>query len=352
MFQEEPYFARRSDKERVLSAVFPRVSVMARAWVLLVAFSFALTGGVFFYTVNACAAAGDLVFDKPPVDIDWGAVQDPAQMLGSETPQTPAQRAAPVQRAQRVPAQNTTQVPAGNVPAAAVPDAALEAPAYAQPGTVPDATIEAPATIPAETVPEAVPGSSSASAQKKVVRLFGTVEFRGKLKDLPKWERVVKAYANRNGIDEDFGPARQREAQAWAQLKTRVAKSGDLEKAKAVNAFFNQWPYRLDRDTYGVPDYWATPREFIKNSGDCEDYAITKMYALKQLGVNPDNLRVIALKDNIRNLDHAVLAIYIGNTAYILDNVTKMVLTHDNFTHYRPYFSVNGIYKWTHIPPK
>jgi predicted transglutaminase-like cysteine proteinase len=108
----------------------------------------------------------------------------------------------------------------------------------------------------------------------------------------------------------------------------------------------------LDKDVYGVTDYWATPGEFIKNSGDCEDYAITKMYALRQLGVNPEHLRIVALKDNIRNLDHAVLAVYIGGTIYILDNVTKLVLTHDKFQHYRPYFSVNAVYKWTHIPPK
>jgi predicted transglutaminase-like cysteine proteinase len=76
------------------------------------------------------------------------------------------------------------------------------------------------------------------------------------------------------------------------------------------------------------------------------------MYALKQLGVNPERLRIVALKDSIRNLDHAVLAVYIEGTIYILDNVTKLVLTHDKFQHYRPYFSINAVYKWTHIPPK
>jgi predicted transglutaminase-like cysteine proteinase len=203
---------------------------------------------------------------------------------------------------------------------------------------------------PARTAAEAPAGG--APAAKWPDRLFGTVEFRSKLRDQPKWERIVRAWANKSGIDDAFGPSRSREAQGWRQLKAKVAGAGDLEKAKAVNAFFNQWPYRLDKDVYGVADYWATPSEFIKNSGDCEDYAITKMYALRQLGVNPDHLRIVALKDNIRNLDHAVLAVYVGGTIYILDNVTKMVLAHDKFLHYRPYFSVNAVYKWTHIPPK
>jgi predicted transglutaminase-like cysteine proteinase len=265
-------------------------------------------GSVFFYSGDAHAAAGDLIFDKPPVDVDWGVVQSPEQMLGSDGAEPPA-KAGAEQTGQEM--------------------RARAAPVNVQPAASP-----------------------AAADKKRADRLFGTVEFRSKLKAMPKWERVLKAYAGKSDIDSAFGPSRQREAAAWAQLKAKVAKASDLEKAKAVNAFFNQWPYRLDIDTYGVSDYWATPDEFIKNSGDCEDYAITKMYALKQLGVSPDNLRVIALRDNIRNLDHAVLAVYTEDTIYILDNVTKLVLTHDNFTHYRPYFSVNGVYKWAHIPPK
>lgn len=183
-------------------------------------------------------------------------------------------------------------------------------------------------------------------------RLFGTVEFKSRLKNMPKWERVLREYSGKSGIDAAFGPNRQREAKAWAALKEKHKGSSPLEKAKAVNVFFNQWPYRTDQQVYGVSDYWATPDEFIKNSGDCEDYAITKMYALMQLGVEASSLRVVALHDNIRNLDHAVLALYVNETVYILDNVTRLVLTHDNFMHYRPYFSINGVFKWTHVPPK
>lgn len=195
-------------------------------------------------------------------------------------------------------------------------------------------------------------GSAAPKAQLRPDRLFGTVEFKSRLKNMPKWERVLRAYSGRAGIDGSFGGNRQREARAWEALKEKHKGASALEKARAVNVFFNQWPYRTDQQVYGVSDYWATPDEFIKNSGDCEDYAITKMYALMQLGVDPANMRVVALHDNIRNLDHAVLALYTNDTVYILDNVTRLVLTHDNFMHYRPYFSVNGVFKWTHVPPK
>ncbi|MDR2893276.1 MAG: transglutaminase-like cysteine peptidase [Deltaproteobacteria bacterium] len=208
---------------------------------------------------------------------------------------------------------------------------------------------QAPAPAPAKS-------SAGASAPRKADfkpdRLFGTVEFRSKIKNMPKWERILKLYRGRDDIDGAFTVSnRKREAGAWEKLKTRLATAGDLEKAKGVNSFFNQWPYRQDRTVYGISDYWATPDEFIKNSGDCEDYAITKFYALKQLGVDPEKMRVVILRDTIRGLDHAVLAVYTGNEVYILDNVTAMVLSHSNYSHYRPYYSVNEVYRWAHVPP-
>jgi predicted transglutaminase-like cysteine proteinase len=312
---EEPLFARHIHKTRISRADLPGAGVFLR-----IALAAVLAGAVFFCAGGLGAAEGGLTFDKPPVDLDWGAVPDAAQMLAPDGARAPG-REAP-QPLQTPPGQAGGGISAGNAPDAA--------------------PAESPARAP----------TGGAPAAKWADRLFGTVEFRSKLKDLPKWERVVRAWAGKSGIDDAFGPSRQREAQAWQQIKAKAAGSGALEKTRAVNAFFNQWPYRLDKDVYGVSDYWATPAEFIKNSGDCEDYAITKMYALKQLGVKAEHLRIVALKDNIRNLDHAVLAVYIEGTIYILDNVTKLVLTHDKFQHYRPYFSVNAVYKWTHIPPK
>lgn len=193
--------------------------------------------------------------------------------------------------------------------------------------------------------------ASSKPPEFRKDRLFGTVEFRSKLKNMPKWQRVLQAQGNR-GIDDAFKAGnRQREAQAWQKLKERLAGADALTKAKEVNAFFNQWPYRTDKVVYGINDYWATPEEFIKNSGDCEDYAITKFYALRQLGLSPDNMRIVVLRDTIRDLDHAVLAVYIGEEIYILDNVSKVVLSHSNYRHYRPYHSLNEVYRWAHVPP-
>jgi predicted transglutaminase-like cysteine proteinase len=183
-------------------------------------------------------------------------------------------------------------------------------------------------------------------------RLFGTVQFRGPIKDLPQWERVLRLYKDRGSIDADFAKSnRQAELKTWLKLKADAAKMKPEEMLLAVNKFFNMWPYRTDMDVYGLVDYWATPAEFISKSGDCEDYSITKMFALIELGFNPEDLRVAVVRDTIRNIAHAVLAATIGDEVYILDNTTPLLLSHSKYGHYQPAFSVNLFYKWMHVPP-
>ncbi len=176
------------------------------------------------------------------------------------------------------------------------------------------------------------------------VKLFGApFEFRSKLKDTPQWERVVAAERKNPGLDNPRGPA-----SGWPALRGRLKGVKPMEQLVEVNRFFNRWPYRLDMEAYGVLDYWATTREFMEKSGDCEDYAIIKYYALRQLGVDPDSMRIVVLVDTIRNLAHAVLAVYLDNDAYILDNLSNLVMSHSRLRHYKPQFSVNENYRWVY----
>lgn len=184
------------------------------------------------------------------------------------------------------------------------------------------------------------------------VRLFGTIEFRSDLKTLPQWARVlsvvgrqIKGYqACRNNT---CPPA----AISWQKMIHLSANKPPMETLKTVNTFFNQWPYRLDIEAYGKSDYWASPNEFFKMSGDCEDYSIIKYFALQQLGFKTENMRIVVIKDAIRNINHAVLAVYINDTAYILDNMSNLVLPHSKYQHYVPQYSVNGANRWAHIRP-
>ena len=193
-------------------------------------------------------------------------------------------------------------------------------------------------------------GATIAAAEgdkRKEFALFGTREFRSSIKSLPKWIKVVNFEKGKSTF-ENFQGSRSGE---WSKIKARLANADEVAKLKEVNSFFNKWPYRTDMEAWGKSDYWATPKEFISKAGDCEDYSIVKYYALKDLGIPVEDMRIVILNDSIRNLDHAVLAVDVDGTVYILDNVSNLVLPDTRLGHYKPYFSVNENFRWVHLPP-
>ena len=54
-------------------------------------------------------------------------------------------------------------------------------------------------------------------------------------------------------------------------------------------------------------------------SGDCEDYAIAKFFALRELGFANQELRIAVVYDNLRRIGHAVLAVYVEGDILIGD---------------------------------
>ncbi len=181
------------------------------------------------------------------------------------------------------------------------------------------------------------------------IRLFGSVEFRQSNTALQSWQSMLK----RNAGHPLFTPgSRLNSSTTWEQFRKRAEKLGGLDLLRLVNNFWNNWPYREDRDVYGQPDYWASPREFRENSGDCEDYSIAKYFTLRALGVPKENMRIVVLMETIRNLPHAVLVVYMDGDAYVLDNLSRQVLPHSRYRNYEPRFSINEDYRWAHMKPK
>jgi predicted transglutaminase-like cysteine proteinase len=184
--------------------------------------------------------------------------------------------------------------------------------------------------------------------------LFGSHEFRSSLRALPQWTRVMASAEAQIKAMSSCDPERNScsaAALSWQKLIHEARSQSVFEQLKTVNGYFNRWPYRLDIDVYGESEYWATPQEFLRLSGDCEDYSITKYYALKQLGLPVERMRIVLLIDTIRGIPHAVLAVKQGDETYVLDNLTDMLLPHRRYEHYRPQYSVNELYRWAHVAP-
>ncbi len=137
----------------------------------------------------------------------------------------------------------------------------------------------------------------------------------------------------------------------WRSFLDGIKNSSIREKLRAVNEYGNRKNYVLDMDNYGMEDYWAIVKEFMHNGGDCEDYAITKLFSLRYLGVTVDAARIVVLMDTNLGVPHAVLAVKIGSDILILDNQAQEVLTDRSIVHYVPVFSINESDWWVHMPP-
>lgn len=123
-----------------------------------------------------------------------------------------------------------------------------------------------------------------------------------------------------------------------------------MSQIKLVNKYANQKEYILDIKNYGMADYWATAKEFLVNSGDCEDYAIIKMFSMKWLGYDINSMRVVVVQDTNLRVPHAVMAIENNNDIFILDNQIEEVISHTDIFHYVPVYSLNEDNWWMHVP--
>ncbi len=192
--------------------------------------------------------------------------------------------------------------------------------------------------------------SPSHSADSGFSRLFGTIAFQRPMKVFNQWIDVQNRNASKNIF---AGAARKlRGGETSSSLLEKAKASSGMQRLRFVNAFWNKYPYITDIKNWGKNDYWAIPMEFLAKSGDCEDYAIVKFYTLCELGIPPASMRIVVLKDTIRKLAHAVLAVEEGGKVYILDNVSNAIVTHERLSHYVPAYSLNKTNAYVHLKGK
>jgi predicted transglutaminase-like cysteine proteinase len=184
--------------------------------------------------------------------------------------------------------------------------------------------------------------------------LFDTVEFRGESLDaLPQWQRVVNEIKEETSLYQECSdaesPCSSRALLAWQSMIKSNLGDEPMSQLRAVNRFVNRWPSRTDEQNYLAMDYWASPLSFLKHSGDCEDYAIIKYVSLRQLGFDAEQLRLVIVKDVLRDVAHAVLAVNVDQQVFILDNLFQAVLPQERVSQYTPYYSVNENARFSHL---
>lgn len=195
-----------------------------------------------------------------------------------------------------------------------------------------------------------VPASISTSHFKDIITypaLFGANETRSdNLKAFTKWLEMFERF------EEELNDSNaQRTIKAMKIELAEYRSNSIFEMAKDVDEMMNKKKYIIDQKNWGKSDYWATPVEFMKHGGDCEDFAIAKYVALRALGVPESRMRVAVVQDLKKNMPHAVLIVYTEKGAFVLDNQNKIMRNADAIDHYSPIFSINRQAWWLHTSP-
>lgn len=191
------------------------------------------------------------------------------------------------------------------------------------------------------------------SHAKVGVKLFGYSEKKHRsLQHFTKWRDMLKRYGESfekvDNICKQEDKRKICENNPWNKVIRDLADKDRKTQIRRINSYMNRHYYVVDPVNWGVPDYWASPYQFFRKDGDCEDYAIAKYFSLLRLGFEQNDLRIVVLNDTNLDAIHAVLAVYLDGEVYILDNQVKQVVKHGSIKHYSPIYSINETAWWRH----
>ena len=181
----------------------------------------------------------------------------------------------------------------------------------------------------------------SRSVTQGLVEHFSARFGQGSKRRIGDWQAFVRSVPAEAGAASDLEQVKLVRTFAAEQ---RRRSGSDLELLGSVNTFFNGVTYVSDQTQWGMEDYWASPAEMLASNGaDCEDFSIAKYFALKELGVPIERLRITYVKAVRLNQAHMVLAYYPAPEAepLILDNLENRVKPASERTDLVPVYSFN-----------
>ncbi|MBI5261427.1 MAG: transglutaminase-like cysteine peptidase [Bradyrhizobium sp.] len=120
--------------------------------------------------------------------------------------------------------------------------------------------------------------------------------------------------------------------------RTREGRARLGETNRAVNLAIRPMS---DLAQHGEDDVWNSPLATLeRGAGDCEDYAIAKLVALRLAGVPADDLRIVVMRDALAGEEHAVTAARLDGHWLVLDNRRMAMIEDDYVRNYQPLFVI------------
>jgi len=184
--------------------------------------------------------------------------------------------------------------------------------------------------------------------------ILGSVEFKtANHRFQSHWEGLISRIKDETGLYErcstsalDCTPKMRQWRELIASLKGQPVKVQLATLNKSINRMVT---YADDKEIFGKQDYWATPSEFFKGKGDCEDYAAVKFWSLLELGFSNEQLRIAVVRDTRRKIMHAVVTVESEGKSYILDSLFDHPVEQKYVLKYSPIYSANLDSQWLHI---
>ena len=121
------------------------------------------------------------------------------------------------------------------------------------------------------------------------------------------------------------------------QVQTGRARIGIINRA--INLAIRPMS---DLAQWGVIDRWSAPLVTLTTGlGDCEDYAIAKYVALKEVGVAAEDVKLIIVRELAVGGEHAVVAVRFDGHWIILDNRWLILAEDSQIRQMVPLFVLN-----------
>ena len=131
----------------------------------------------------------------------------------------------------------------------------------------------------------------------------------------------------------------------WDELLGEARRLAGDNPLDMVNRWVN-WHVLYQDDRNG--DAWSSAAETLqRGTGDCEDLAIVKMALLTELGIGPDDMFLVIVRQKARGADHAVLAVRRDGAMVVLDSSSNVLQPAGALGDaYQPTLSYSGSFAW------